>query len=983
MKKISDVKYLSGYCFVSILFVFCFHTISLLGCGEGRFLEQFFVGDTRSLEERVASYGTLETPEGIRSARDLLKVWAPDTKEQKQQAKALIAELDELIASTGGGSGGGNQIDEFVARYRQNEKVTLLLNKLREGESLNGEEIQAALEAISDLGDQQTLITVLVTTITADAVISESIDDFTVIYQEVSEHLQNASTQEIKKAIEQQLIRLEMHFPEVVIKLAGIDVADDLLLQIHNPPDVDSRIDGLAEAIENLVEQDVMGVNARIVLRFRELQKLLKFKKRLLEDQHLTRETLRDLMNDAKKPFFARGVTESLNKSKLTKGYRDLLKERLQSRKTDVEKDQGQLARVPTDASDLEFAVTVTGGTEVPLDMVTIREATMNESELVWLDHKLELLEAGLVSYEDLSTEPVDLLRRSLNGEVAEFHYEPFPQLAKSQLDILASHQFVSRQGIKTELTDLPWTHRELVSNLEAEITAANGCDYIWHVAVNLKLLALADAIGKVLGYDGANVDSNTTAILDDHEASILRNPNSPLTDYENIIHRHSVGRSSGSNVSPEDMFKRVLNSVREPKQMNQFFLHFSLKGDLSLSDLNASIATGNWIVGLSYGGNWQGGSVIADGAAMSPIDFASHDIFHGDFNHKAFSTNSESISLFPPFEAAQYLESKIAEDQSATASHLSLQQQTDVRFFQFFLSHEGGGDAWVDLMATLQSRNKDFGQVQETDDEFIEGTTLTFLDSEEFKILFDEAPQDGGLFKNIWSEGTQPPKDLADLQARFRHYLDVMQDYFVPKVLADEPQDPSRSYSYTKDQKIAFYQALRVGAGDANRIKESLENKPDLLNTYLVVSTPLGIAIKQGSLANILIAAGADVNLVDHNGNTPLHLAIREHNVDIVAALIMSGAEIDIVNGDNNKAVDLLKNDRSLLDWLDGTNEDGQTPLMQAVAARSLDLVKRLFSLGATDIDERALDYITAYLKDNPDDYEAQQIETFLQMFP
>lgn len=42
------------------------------------------------------------------------------------------------------------------------------------------------------------------------------------------------------------------------------------------------------------------------------------------------------------------------------------------------------------------------------------------------------------------------------------------------------------------------------------------------------------------------------------------------------------------------------------------------------------------------------------------------------------------------------------------------------------------------------------------------------------------------------------------------------------------------------------------------------------------------------------------DVNIKDHNGNTPLHIAFRYKNVDVANLLLAYGARIDILNNDN-----------------------------------------------------------------------------------
>jgi ankyrin repeat protein len=52
------------------------------------------------------------------------------------------------------------------------------------------------------------------------------------------------------------------------------------------------------------------------------------------------------------------------------------------------------------------------------------------------------------------------------------------------------------------------------------------------------------------------------------------------------------------------------------------------------------------------------------------------------------------------------------------------------------------------------------------------------------------------------------------------------------------------------------------------------------------------------------LIQAGANVNAVDEDGNTPLHYAVGIKNIDIVKAMIKAGAELELENGEQNTAL-------------------------------------------------------------------------------
>lgn len=75
--------------------------------------------------------------------------------------------------------------------------------------------------------------------------------------------------------------------------------------------------------------------------------------------------------------------------------------------------------------------------------------------------------------------------------------------------------------------------------------------------------------------------------------------------------------------------------------------------------------------------------------------------------------------------------------------------------------------------------------------------------------------------------------------------------------------------------------------------------------------------------IVDLLIKAGANVNAVDANSNTPLHLVERETHRDkrntfaIVELLVNAGADVNAKNEDNKTPLDLAKSDESKLNQL------------------------------------------------------------------
>ncbi|CAN0152190.1 unnamed protein product [Ectocarpus sp. 6 AP-2014] len=142
----------------------------------------------------------------------------------------------------------------------------------------------------------------------------------------------------------------------------------------------------------------------------------------------------------------------------------------------------------------------------------------------------------------------------------------------------------------------------------------------------------------------------------------------------------------------------------------------------------------------------------------------------------------------------------------------------------------------------------------------------------------------------------------------------------------------------------------IRAGAGDDMEAK-----------TPGTGGTPLHVAVIRGqeAAARVLVLAGADVNAVDHNTDTPLHLAIGVLGVDarIAQDLLLSGANPkargfahdcpihvaarhgrhDVVHALAHKGADL-----------DALNGKGMTPISLAVEGDHVSTVKVLLAAGA-----------------------------------
>jgi ankyrin repeat protein len=123
------------------------------------------------------------------------------------------------------------------------------------------------------------------------------------------------------------------------------------------------------------------------------------------------------------------------------------------------------------------------------------------------------------------------------------------------------------------------------------------------------------------------------------------------------------------------------------------------------------------------------------------------------------------------------------------------------------------------------------------------------------------------------------------------------------------------------------FLQAIRESKGDE---VNKLLDKPGtvIVNTRDRQSgeAALHIVAKRGdtTYVNYLLARGADPNIRDGQGNTPLLVAVNNGAGGVIDLLVKGGANVNLGNG------------------------SGETPLIRAVQRRDLSLVRILLAAGA-----------------------------------
>ncbi|KAK0067730.1 ankyrin repeat protein [Biomphalaria pfeifferi] len=187
---------------------------------------------------------------------------------------------------------------------------------------------------------------------------------------------------------------------------------------------------------------------------------------------------------------------------------------------------------------------------------------------------------------------------------------------------------------------------------------------------------------------------------------------------------------------------------------------------------------------------------------------------------------------------------------------------------------------------------------------------------------------------------------------------------------------DIAVKYKKMECAKILLEEKVKRGLLDA--CKTAIEYKEVCLMEHLHDKFTLDIkevrlmewTIESGSkkILNFLISKGADVNskILKRSPNSstqalnfvyPLHLCVANENLDLIKELVQSGADVNIVdaNGDTPLFHACAKNSLGIINYLltngakiNAQNNFGKTPIFVAVEKKQLELVNVLLEHGA-----------------------------------
>lgn len=174
------------------------------------------------------------------------------------------------------------------------------------------------------------------------------------------------------------------------------------------------------------------------------------------------------------------------------------------------------------------------------------------------------------------------------------------------------------------------------------------------------------------------------------------------------------------------------------------------------------------------------------------------------------------------------------------------------------------------------------------------------------------------------------------------------------------EPSGPITLQSLAQDQQNFFRATIKaIKEGNETLVKTNLARYPNFIRVIDVDGdTLLNKAVQADKLeiARIIVQKGANANIANNKGFTPLNNAVLNNNVEMVRLLIFhssGGVDTNIANKDHNQTPlnnAVLKGNIEVVEMLlrnsanpNIANKQGFTPLNNAVIKGNPDMVRLL----------------------------------------
>ncbi|XP_063965477.1 E3 ubiquitin-protein ligase MIB2-like isoform X1 [Lytechinus pictus] len=159
-----------------------------------------------------------------------------------------------------------------------------------------------------------------------------------------------------------------------------------------------------------------------------------------------------------------------------------------------------------------------------------------------------------------------------------------------------------------------------------------------------------------------------------------------------------------------------------------------------------------------------------------------------------------------------------------------------------------------------------------------------------------------------------------------------------------------------SKDQSEDI--AIAAAQGNEKNVREILRRRPEWVNSTCDDKSPLQLAVYGGFLdvAKLLIAAGADLDATDDDGDTALMFSVYGNHPEIVKFLLQKEANVNIVNNERRSALhqavtrSYIECIKILLDYninLNIQDNFGDTALHDAISGQSKSILSLLLTKG------------------------------------